>query len=261
MIWDLHCHPSSFDGGSPERCMTELLRLMDRMGIDRTCIYLSHLRDTDPNPAQLREHNDWILRALGHGQGRAFGFAYVNPNYVDPSLAEINRCVRDGPMVGIKLWVARRCSDPVIDPIIAAAASLEAAIFQHTWMKTGGNLPGESTPVDLAALAARFPRVHFICGHTGGNWWHGLRAVRALPNVSLDLAGSDPVNGFTEMCVREAGAARVLYGSDAGGRSLASQLAKVQGARISEADRRLIYGANLQRLLTPILRRKGVRLL
>jgi predicted TIM-barrel fold metal-dependent hydrolase len=44
------------------------------------------------------------------------------------------------------------------------------------------------------------------------------------------------------MAVRELGAERVIYGSDAGGRSFASQLAKVMGAEIPEAARQLILG-------------------
>ena len=34
-------------------------------------------------------------------------------------------------------------------PIIRRAAELKAVIFQHTWKKTGGNRPGESTPEDI----------------------------------------------------------------------------------------------------------------
>jgi hypothetical protein len=63
---------------------------------------------------------------------------------------------------------------------------------------------------------------------------------------------------MTEMAVRELGAGRVLYGSDAGGRSFASQLAKVQGAAISKGAKRMILGENLRRLLMPILNRKGI---
>ncbi len=50
----------------------------------------------------------------------------------------------------------------------------------------------------------------------------------------------------------------MIYGSDAGGRSFASQLAKVQGANIPELAKKLILGENLKRMLTPILERKGV---
>lgn len=258
-VWDLHCHPSGFGGRTPEESMAEVTRLMDRMGIERACVYLGSLLHYDPNPAEMRAHNDFILRCVQHFGHRVFGFAYVNPNYVRESLDEVNRCVRDGPMVGIKLWVARRCSDPVIDPIIERAASLKAVIFQHTWIKTTGNLPGESTPMDLVTLAARFPQTPIICGHTGAQWELGIRAVRASRNVSVDLAGSDPTAGFTEMAVRELGAGRVIWGSDAGGRSLGSQLAKVMGAQIPEAEKQLILAGNLHKLLNPILTAKGMR--
>jgi uncharacterized protein len=136
---------------------------------------------------------------------------------------------------------------------------LKAVVFQHTWIKTGGNFPGESTPMDLAALAARHPQASIICGHTGGQWELGSRAVRSLPNVAVDLGGGDPAAGWVEMAVRELGVRRVLYGSDVPGRSFASQLGKVLGADITEADRRLILGENLRRLLTPILTAKGIK--
>jgi predicted TIM-barrel fold metal-dependent hydrolase len=185
---------------------------------------------------------------------------YVNPKHVKESLVEIDRCIRDGPMVGIKLWVALRANNPELDPIVERATELKAVVFQHTWLKIGGNFPGESTPMDLAALAARHPRASIICGHTGGDWEQGIRAVRAQKHMAVDLAGSDPTAGFTEMAVRELGAERVIYGSDVPGRSFASQLAKVQGADIPEAAKRLILGGNLKRLLLPILKAKGVRL-
>jgi predicted TIM-barrel fold metal-dependent hydrolase len=144
-----------------------------------------------------------------------------------------------------------------LDPIVRRATELKALVFQHTWIKVTGNLPGESTPAELAALAARHPDAAIICGHTGGDWERGVRAIRPYKNVYADLAGGDPAAGETEMAVRELGAERVLYGSDAGGRSFASQLAKVYGADIPEDAKRLILGANTLRLLTPILKAKG----
>ena len=78
--------------------------------------------------------------------------------------------------------------------------------------------------------------------------------------MAVDLAGSDPSAGFTEMAMRELGAERVIYGSDVPGRSFASQLAKVKGADIPDEAKRLILAGNLKRLLLPILKAKGVRL-
>jgi predicted TIM-barrel fold metal-dependent hydrolase len=113
--------------------------------------------------------------------------------------------------------------------------------------------------MDLAELAARHRDVPIICGHTGGQWEVGIRAVRGLRNVSVDLAGSDPTNGLTEMAYRELGPERIIYGSDSGGRSMGSQLAKVHGASIPEGAKPLIFAENLRRMMTPILTAKGVR--
>jgi len=214
----------------------------------------------DPTPDVLRAQNNQALEALSHWHHRAFGFVYLNPKYRQASLDELNRCVRDGPMVGVKLWVAERANSPDLDPIIERAAALQAVIFQHTWIKTTGNLPGESTSMDLAELARRHPGVRMICGHFGGNWELGIRAIRDLPTLSADIAGSDPTSGFVEMAVRELGSERVIYGSDVGGRSFASQLGKVMGAQIPQAAKDRILGPNLRDLMTPILKGKGVRL-
>ena len=81
--------------------------------------------------------------------------------------------------------------------------------------------------------------------------------IRDEKNISAGIAGFDPTSGVVEMAVRELGPERVVYGSDVGGRSFASQLAKVLGADIPDSAKELVLGGNLRRLLTPILRAKG----
>jgi uncharacterized protein len=260
MIWDAHTHLSGVPGKTPEQRLEQLLRFADRLGIERVCVFMGMKWSYDPSPKDMRQQNDEVLAALQRWQHRAFGFVYLNPNHLEASLAELDRCVRDGPMVGVKLWVARHCNTPELDPIIRRATELKAVVLQHTYMKITGNLPGESTPAELAELACRHPDATLICGHTGADWELGIRAIRDCKNVYADLCGSDPTAGLTEMAVRELGAERVLYGSDAGGRSFASQLGKVLGADIPESAKELILGENLKRLLMPILKQKGVEL-
>ena len=260
MIWDLHCHLSGVPGRTARERMAQLMAYADRMGIERICICMGLQWAYDPSPDDLRRQNDDVLEALQDWPGRAFGFVYLNPNHVEASLAELERCVRNGPMVGVKLWVARHCNTPELDPLIRRATELKAPVFQHTYLKAGGNLPGESTPMELAELARRHPAAVLFCGHAGSTWEAGIRAIRDCRNVSADLSGSDPTAGLTEMAVRELGAERVIFGSDAAGRSFASQLGKVIGARIPESAKRLILGENLKRLLGPILRQKGIQL-
>jgi predicted TIM-barrel fold metal-dependent hydrolase len=257
IIWDTHCHLSG-EGRTPEEKLGNLLRYADRLGVDRLMVHMGYPIVVDPPPEEIRRQNDQALQAVRRYPDRAFGFVYLSSHYPEFSVQELDRCVKDGPMVGVKLWVARRCSVPEADAIAARAGELGAPVIQHTWMNILGNGPGESTPLDLAELARRHPKTTFVCVHSGGDWSLGLRAIRGSPNVLAESAGSNPTTGFVEMAVRELGAERVVYGSDVPGRGFASQLAKVQGADVPDSAKRLILGENLRRILTPILRAKGI---
>lgn len=251
-IWDGHCHINAYSGTPAER-VGKMLEVADRMGVSRLCIYMGTTFYTEPTEEQLKLANDEVLEAVAAWPDRVFGWVYLSPAHLELSLSELERCVANGPMVAIKLWVAQNCDTPETDAIVKRAGELKAPVFQHTWQKITGNLPGESTANDLVRLAQRHPEVTFICGHSGGDWELGIRAIRPCKNIYADLAGGDPTSGFTEMAVRELGASRVIYGSDVPGRSFGSQLAKVMGARIDERDKELVLSGNLKRILKPVI--------
>jgi len=258
-IWDGHVHLTGTSGTPAER-IDQLLRCADCMGVDRLVLSLGYSIANNPTPDQLRQENNEVLAAMAHAPRRVLGFVYVNPRQAEASIAEMDRCVRDGPMVGVKLLVAIRCHAPELDPIVRHAVELRAPILQHCFWKNFDVIPDESNPADLVALAARHPDASFICAHSGGDWERGIRTLRTTKNICAEFSGSDPTAGFIEMAVRELGAERVSYGSDAGGRSFASQLAKVYSADLPEATRRLVLGGNLRRLLKPTLEKKGMKL-
>ncbi len=107
MIWDAHTHLHGVDGRTPEERMARLLRFADRIGIERVCVFMGFPFLADPTPDQLREQNDQVLAAPSHHHDRAFEFVYLSPHHPEASLREFDRCVKDGPMVGAKLWAAR----------------------------------------------------------------------------------------------------------------------------------------------------------
>ncbi len=257
-IWDDHCHLGSVPGDTPEERMTALIRWADRLGIERLLLSQGYCAELHPTPDQFREENDRVMAAVRRFPDRSYGSVYLSPAYPEFSVREFNRCVRDGPMVSIgEVEADKPCSVPEMDVIVERAASMKVPILQHTWLKAGGNEPGESTPYDVVVVARRHPEVQFVCVHTGGDWERGIRIIRDTKNVSAEIAGSNPTSGFVEMAVRELGAKRVIYGSDVGGRSFASQLGKVLGADIPDSAKELILGGNLRRLLAPVLRAKG----
>lgn len=257
-IWDGHVHLTGVSG-TVEKRINQLLAMASRMGIERLVVSMGTSFSQDPSPDELRKENDDVLRAIAHAPDRILGMVYLNPKHEKASLAELDRCVRDGPMIGIKLWIAMRCGRPELDPIVRRAVALNVPILQHVYERAGGNLPGESSGTDLSVLAARHPDATLICAHAGADWERGLRAIRGQKNIWVDVSGSDPTAGLVEMAVRELGAERVIFGSDAAGRSFASQMAKVTSADLPEATKRLILGGNLRRLLGPVLAQKGAK--
>ncbi|MDI9583725.1 MAG: amidohydrolase family protein [Acidobacteriota bacterium] len=235
--------------GDARAAADELLHFADKMGIDRCVVCLGDRLKPRPTAADLRSDNDYILRAVEHRPDRLIGFAYCSPNHPEASLAEIDRHIANGPMRGVKLWICAQADHPGNDPIVARCTELGVPVLQHTWLKATGNEEGESTPYNLAELARRHPRAQFLMAHSGGDWERGLRIIRHVPNIVADLCGGNPEQGQTELAVMLLGARRVVFGSDAGGRSFASQLAKVLGAEINEVDRALILGGNIARMM------------
>lgn len=259
-IWDAHSHLHSAPGDTPEARMEALIRCADRLGIERVILSQGYSADLHPTRDQLREENNRVLRAVRRFPDRAYGSVYLSPSFLEFSLQEFDRCVRDGPMVGVgELEADMRCNAAELDPIVQRAISMKAPILQHTWLKLDGNLQGESSPYDLVELARRHPDANFICAHTGGDWERGIRIIRTTKNICAGIAGFDPTAGVVEMAVRELGPERVVYGSDVGGRSFASQLSKVMSADIPDSAKELILGGNLRRLFTPALRARGYR--
>ena len=69
-----------------------------------------------------------MLQAVRRFPDRAYGSVYLSPAYLEFSLQEFDRCVRDGPMVSVgELEADKRCNVPEMDPIAERAASHEGA--------------------------------------------------------------------------------------------------------------------------------------
>lgn len=259
-IWDVHCHPNA-EGATPAEQMGHVLKYADRVGVERLCIFMTRPWDAHPSPELMRRTNDTILAMVRAHGDRVFGFVYLNPHHLTESLQELERCVADGPMVGIKLWTAVNARSPELDPIVERAAALKAVVLQDTFVYSYPRpVATSSYPADVAELSARHSGVPFICAHTGGAWEVGIRMIRARREVFAEISGSEPMSGFVEMAVRELGAERILYGSDCSGRSFSSQISKVMDAGISEREKQLILCDNLRGLLRPILAAKGMKI-
>lgn len=261
-IWDSYFTPSfshpGKDGSSKLIADVERTLSTIELGkIEKLC-YFAHVglgTTTDQElEAKLQQQPELVLEPLKRWPDMLLGMIQLNAHDVQKSLDAINRWIADGPMLGVYFPgggpAALTCTHRNMHKLVERLAELNAVIMQHTWFKTGGKQgPGESTPSELATLAARFPEQKFLCAHAGGEWEQGIRAVQGSPNVLVETSGFDATAGFIEMAVRDLSAERIVFGSHLPSRSLGTELSKVTGAEIGEDAKKLILGENYRRLL------------
>ncbi|MDQ3702942.1 MAG: amidohydrolase family protein [Chloroflexota bacterium] len=255
MLLDIHGHPP-LDRSRLPAFIAALERFVSRVlvselgGRERAWQHV-------PEVAHWQEGNAMCAELVRRYPQRLLGYCYVNPEHGREALAEMEHRLLGEPDVfaALKLWVAVRCSDARLDPLMEFCAAHDVPVLQHTWMKVGpsgpgsGNLAGESTPGDLLTLARRHPRVRFFGGHVGGDWEWGVAALKQADNVWLDIAGGDATGGYMELALRAVGAERIVFGTDVPGRSVPSQLAKVLALDLPAPDLERILWRNAATVL------------
>jgi uncharacterized protein len=240
---DMHAHPPY------DRSQTEpMLAAARRVGIERLILCSIGYSDMIPYPPveEVRQGNEEVFDLIDRHPGFVFGLVYVNPNHTE-ALTILEEGFQHPGVVGIKLWISCRDErgrlDPVY-PVFEFATAHKVPVLCHSFYRTGGNLPGELSPSDIAHLAARYPAARLVMAHMGGQWLRGVRAIKLYPNVWTDFSGGRAYMGSLEFAVKELGADRVVYGSDAFIRAFAPMLAKVAAAELDMAAKRKIVWDN-----------------
>ncbi len=248
-VIDFHVHPGfSLELPAVREAFAPMVKEARYHGVDQMCVSTLDISTTSPTPELIRKENDVTLALMSDYPGRVVGLCHVSPLHGGEALAEIDRCLAAG-MSGIKLWVSCKANHPAVDPIAARAAELRLPILQHAWYKVQGEGENESTPADVAALAARHPDTMIVMAHLTGCGERGLADIYRYHNVLVDTSGGDPEAGLTEWAVKRLGARRVVFGTDSPIRNYGMTLGKVLGAKLSPAQRAMILGGNAARLL------------
>jgi uncharacterized protein len=157
--------------------------------------------------------NDALAEMAQRYPGRLEGFCTVDPGAMDAAAREIERCVQQLGLIGVKLhpWLqAFSVTHAGMDPIMGVAGELGVPVMFHD------GTPPYCTSRQIAWLASRYPRTQVILGHAGlaDLWRDAADVARLYPNIWLQPAGSPPVT--IRMALAGAGPDRFLYGSDGG---------------------------------------------
>jgi len=102
-------------------------------------------------------------------------------------------------------------------------------------------------------IARRYPGANFIVAH-GSSVPEFCIKLAELSNVYCDMSATTMLAGTLELLCEKIDAERILYGSDMPASDAGQRLGMVMSANISEAEKELILGANMQRLLDRVKR-------
>ena len=241
---------------------------LDRHGVERAVLIASLPGDEASVQSAVEAYPD-----------RFCGFFIVNP-LAQGAPGRVEQALSNG-LQGICLFpTMHRYSlhDERVQPVYELAAGAPGSIvFVHCGVLTVGvrkklGLPSPfdmrfSNPIDLHAIALRYPTVNFVIPHFGAGFLREALMVADLcPNVYLDTSSSNSwvhyqagrlsLRNVFERALEVLGPERLLFGSDSSyfPRGWHHQIFDTQAnllavLGVEEAGARAILGGNLARLL------------
>lgn len=229
--------------------------------------------------ASVPEEVAAVGEALQLARGRLTGFFLMHP-LAEHSATRLRQIAAQYDYRGVMLFPALHhyhVNDAALLPFFEAAAASSLHVFVHfgilqVKLRDALGLPrlynsAFANPLDLQAVANRFPQLRFIIPHFGcGFWRETLMLGMQCENVFVDTSSSNNWMAAQEMPLTLAevfhrtkavfGAERMLFGTDSGvfprgwrKDIFEAQLAAMRAAEFSEREIALVLGENTERLL------------
>jgi len=186
-VFDTHTHLGTARHSGRTATDDELLRHMDRAGVDRSMLIPFPVVD------DYRAQHDAIAAAVRAHKDRFVGAACLNP-FVAPEefRGEVRRCAEELGFRALKLQPQYQALNPVSrrsDFFFETAAEFRLPVIAHT----GTGAPF-ALPSLFIAAARRFPEVTIVLGHAGGSVYYleAIVAAQVCPNVCVELSSLMP---------------------------------------------------------------------
>ncbi len=231
---------------SPE----SLLRFLDEQGVDYAVVLAEN------NPMVTGVSPNERVGVFCRASERLIPFANINPFTTFNAVDELDRCVSDHGIRGLKLYPTYQHfypNDNRLFPLYGRAQELGIPIMFHTGSSIFPNaLLKYGDPLALDEVAVFFPRLIIIQSHSGrGFWYDRAFFLSALhENVYMDITGLPPKNLLRYFPDLDKNRDRILFGSDWPGiKSIKDNIAALQNLPLPEETKAKILGLNGARLL------------
>jgi len=251
MIIDADTHISPTGEDSRAITIDNLLRRMDRAGVDKALTWLR-----PPYMREIDESNAYVYQATQQHPDRILGFGWADPRLgLDKARDAVKRCIDDYGFYGVKLNGAQNSfyiDDPEISlPIVEEIAKTGKLLAFHI-----GTDAFEAThPFRAAKVARMFPGVQILMAHMGGVGYADLsnaaiEMAQECPN--LTLIGSAVRSVAVLKAIKVLGAGRVCFGSDTPFALMHVEVAKYEAlldGEVTLEEEQMVMAGNIARLM------------
>jgi len=226
----------------------DLVKTLDKFKIDMAVTFpLLSLPGTDFVKGWM-PLNEYVSKSQKKYPDRIIGFCWLNPKFVDKAIRDLKRCIRELGLKGVKLgprYDGYFANDPRIDPFYEEVSKLKIPIIYHC------GPTGVNSIVSICNVADKFPELKIIIGHMGV-WWEQLTEagwlLKKYENVYLETSGSLS-HIMIEKAVELVGPERVMFGTDTPYIEYELEKRRVEIAKLTDDEKRMIMGENACRLL------------
>lgn len=242
-VIDLHAHYGHFKGiYMPNHDPQQMIATMERCGVE-IMVSSGHTALYD-----MVRGNAEMAEITARYPGRWYAYLTYNPNYLPQGRSELELYEQRRTFVGLKFHPSSHqypITGDAYRPALEFAAARKLIVLTHTW----GN-SAYDRPELLAQVAARYPEVTFLAGHSGhGQFDECMAVARQYSNVYLELTAAYAVRGLIEAMVENVGAHKIVFGCDLPWFDPHYAIGCIVMAHISEDARRAILRENALRLL------------
>ncbi|GAA2703359.1 amidohydrolase family protein [Actinoplanes palleronii] len=192
-----------------------------------------------------RIENDFIAGLVRAHPDRLFGFGQVMPQ-ADDALDEIRR-IKDLGLAGLKLHPSLHgyhvADHGLLDPVFATCAELGLPVLINALDDAF------CAPLAIEEIAKGFPEVPTIIAHMGAVWNVPEAIIVAERNPHIYLETSATLMSDVRRAYARLGPRQILLGSEWPGSDFDLERFKIAKAVPDEADRALVEGGNMARIL------------
>lgn len=245
MIIDAHTHIDACPGSPWQDPPEVLLPLLDEAGIDRAIVMTY-----GDAPSSVWDPLGYVAQAIRKHRDRLIGFARLTPAAGKHASDLLEKAIVEEGMKGLKLhpYGYRLPPDsPETLALIRLAASLGAPTLFHCGDEEF------TRPLEIARAARACPEAKIILGHMGG-YFHveaAIECAEELPNLYLETSAM-PYPSMIRRAIDAVGPERVIFASDGPGCDPRLERDKIEIAALSEEEKRLVLGGNIERLLAEV---------